>query len=75
MMRSLKQRLLTGFVVFVAAMIFPSTFKAQGRSYSSENVNYVLVLPSPQWRDKTAVERWENEGGRTTTARSEEGIK
>lgn len=50
MMRSLKQRLLTGFVVFVAAMIFPSTFKAQGRSYSSENVNYVLVLPSPQWR-------------------------
>ncbi|HKR22340.1 MAG TPA: hypothetical protein VJS17_07090, partial [Pyrinomonadaceae bacterium] len=49
-MRSLKQRILTSFVVLVAAMLFPSTFNAQTRSYTAENVNYVLVLPSPQWR-------------------------
>jgi hypothetical protein len=40
----------TIFTIVVLAILFPSTFKAQTRSYTDENVDYVLVLPSAQWR-------------------------
>ena len=36
----------TIFTIVVLAILFPSTFKAQTRSYTDENVDYVLVLPS-----------------------------
>ena len=50
MIRPLKQLILTTFVVLITAMLFPSTLKSQTRSYTAENLDYVLVLPSPQWR-------------------------
>src|SRR6476469_4820225 len=36
--------------IVIFAILFPSTFKAQTRSYTAENLDYVLVLPSAQWR-------------------------
>lgn len=36
--------------IVIFALLFPSTFMSQTRSYTAENLNYVLVLPSAQWR-------------------------
>jgi len=50
MKRSLRLRILTFSAVIVSAILFPPTLKGQARSYTAENVNYALVLPSPEWR-------------------------
>lgn len=49
-MHSSKSRALTIGAIAVFAILFPSTFMSQTRSYTAENLNYVLVLPSAQWR-------------------------
>jgi len=45
-----KLRVFTIVTIVVLALILPATLKAQTRSYTDENVDYVLVLPSTQWR-------------------------
>src|ERR1044072_2378444 len=49
-MHSLKSRILTISAIVIFAILFPSTFMSQTQSYTAENLNYVLVLPSAQWR-------------------------
>jgi len=50
MKRSLRLRILMFSAIIVSAILFPPTLKGQARSYTAENVNYALVLPSPEWR-------------------------
>jgi hypothetical protein len=50
MMHFLKSRVLTIGTIVIFAILLPSTFNAQTRSYTAENLDYVLVLPSAQWR-------------------------
>ena len=47
---SFKSRILTIGAIVIFAILFPSNVKSETRSYTAENVNYVLVLPSAQWR-------------------------
>ena len=49
-MHSFKSRVLTIGAMVIFALLFPSTFIGQTRTYTDENLNYVLVLPSAQWR-------------------------
>ena len=51
MRHSFKLRILTISTIMIFAILFPSTLKSQTRSYIAENFNYVLVLPSSQWRE------------------------
>lgn len=48
-MHSFKSRILTIGAMVIFAILFPSTFIGQTRTYTDENLNYVLVLPSAQW--------------------------
>jgi hypothetical protein len=50
MMRSLSLRILTISTIIIFAGFFSSNFKSQTRSYTAENLDYVLVLPTAQWR-------------------------
>jgi hypothetical protein len=50
MVNSLNKRILTIFTIAIFATLSPSTLMGQARTYTDENVNYVLVLPSAQWR-------------------------
>ena len=50
MMRSLSSRILTISTIIIFAGFFSSNFKSQTRSYTAENLDYVLVLPTAQWR-------------------------
>lgn len=45
-----KTRILTIGALVILAILFPSTLMGQTRTYTDENLNYVLVLPSAQWR-------------------------
>src|SRR6185503_491994 len=47
---SIKLRILTIGAIVLFAILLPSKVKSETRSYTAENVNYVLVLPSAQWR-------------------------
>jgi hypothetical protein len=49
-MNSFKSQILTIGAIVIFAILFPSTFMGQTRTYTAENLNYVLVLPSAQWR-------------------------
>lgn len=49
-MHSLKSRILTIGAIVIFAILFPSTFMGQTRTYTAENLNYVLVFPSAEWR-------------------------
>jgi hypothetical protein len=49
-MHSFKSRLLTIGAIVIFAALLPSEVRSQTRSYTTENINYVLVLPSSQWR-------------------------
>ena len=48
-MHSFKSLILIIGVIVIFAILFPSTFKSQTRSYADEKLNYVLVLPSAHW--------------------------
>ena len=51
MIFSLKwQRWVMVFVALILAVLFRSTVKSQTWRYTAENHDYVLTLPSPQWR-------------------------
>ena len=50
MMQSLNLRILTISTIIIFAGFFSSNFKSQTRSYTAENLDYVLVLPTAQWR-------------------------
>jgi hypothetical protein len=50
MMRSFNLRILTISTIVIFAGFLSSNFKSQTRSYTAENLNYVLVLRTPQWR-------------------------
>jgi hypothetical protein len=50
MMHSLKSRILIISTTAIFAILFPSSLMSQTRTYTAENLNYVLVLPSAQWR-------------------------
>lgn len=50
MMQSLSLRILTISMIVIFAGLFSSNFKSQTRSYTAENLDYVLVLPTAQWR-------------------------
>lgn len=50
MMDFLKSGILIISAIVVFAILSPSTLKGQTRSYTAENLDYVLVLPSAQWR-------------------------
>jgi hypothetical protein len=50
MMQSLNLRILTISTIVIFAGLFSSNFKSQTRSYTAESVDYVLVLPTAQWR-------------------------
>ncbi len=50
MMHSFKSRILIISAIAILAILFPSTLMSQTRTYTAENLNYVLVLPSAQWR-------------------------
>ena len=41
---------LTISMIVIFALLLPSTVKSQTRSHTAENLNYVVVLPSAQWR-------------------------
>lgn len=49
-MQSFKSRFLTMSAIVIFAILFPSTSMSQTRTYTDENLNYVLVFPSAQWR-------------------------
>ena len=49
-MQSLNSRILTIATIIIFAGFFSSNFKSQTRSYTAENLDYVLVLPTAQWR-------------------------
>lgn len=50
MMHLFKSRVLIINTIAIFAILFPSTLISQTRTYTAENLNYVLVLPSAQWR-------------------------
>lgn len=45
-----KLRLLTLSAIAIFALLLPPGVNSQTRSYTNENLNYVLVLPSAEWR-------------------------
>lgn len=45
-----KSRILTIGAIVIFAILFSSTVVGQTRTYTDEDLNYVLVLPSAQWR-------------------------
>ena len=49
-MHSLSLRILTISAIVILGGLFSSNFKSQTRSYTAENLDYVLVLPTAQWR-------------------------
>ena len=49
-MNSFKSLLLTISALVIFAALFPTDVRSQTRSYTNENLNYVLVFPSTQWR-------------------------
>ncbi len=49
-MHSFKSRILTISAIVIFAILFPSTLVGQTRTYTAENLNYVLVFPSAEWR-------------------------
>ena len=69
-MHSFKSRILTIGAIVIIAVLFPSTFMGQTRTYTAENLNYVLVLPSAHWRainvpgiaNDTTEFRYDNDG-------------
>ena len=50
MQHSFKFQILTMSAIVMLAILFPSSLRSQTRSYTAEDLNYVLVLPSAQWR-------------------------
>jgi hypothetical protein len=50
MMHSLNSRILTIAMIIIFAGVFSADIKGQTRSYTAENLDYVLVLPTAQWR-------------------------
>ena len=70
MRHSFKLQILAIGAILIFALVFPSTLMSQARSYTAENLNYVLVLPSTQWRavnvpgiDHDSTEfRYDNDG-------------
>jgi hypothetical protein len=46
----MQSRILTMGAIIIFALVFPSTLKSQTRTYAADRLNYVLVLPSAQWR-------------------------
>jgi len=50
MMHSFKPRILLISTTFILAMLFAPALMSQTRTHTAENLNYVLVLPSAQWR-------------------------
>jgi hypothetical protein len=70
MMHFLKTRIFIISAIVVFAILFPSTFNGQTRTYTAKNRDYVLTLPSAEWRainvpgianDNTEF-RYENDG-------------
>ncbi len=49
-MNFLRLGLLSIFTMLIVAMIFPSTAWSETRTYTAEDLDYVLVLPSARWR-------------------------
>lgn len=49
-MNSFKSKLLTIVAIAIFAVLFPFDVKSQTRRHTNQNLNYVLVLPSAQWR-------------------------
>ena len=49
-MNSFKSRFLTMSAIVIFAILFPATSMSQMRTHIDENLNYVLVFPSAQWR-------------------------
>src|ERR1041384_1665727 len=49
-MQSFSLRILTISMIVIFAGLFSSNFKSQTRSNTAENLDYVLVLPTAQWR-------------------------
>ena len=45
-----KLRILTISTIVIFALLLPSAVKSQTRSHTADNLNYVVVLPSAQWR-------------------------
>jgi len=69
-MHSLNLRILTISMIIIFAGFFSSDIESQTRSYTAENLDYVLALPNDQWRainvpgvanDSTEF-RYDNEG-------------
>jgi len=56
MMHSFKLRILTISMIVVFALLLPATVRSQTRSHTAENLNYVVVLPSAQWRSNDGTE-------------------
>ena len=56
MMHSFKLRLITISMIVVFALLLPATVRSQTRSHTAENLNYVVVLPSAQWRSNDGTE-------------------
>lgn len=50
MMHLFNSRVLIINTIAILVILFPSTLMSQTRTYTAENLNYVLVLPSEQWR-------------------------
>src|SRR5689334_17886607 len=50
MMHAFKSRILIVGAIAILTIVFPSSLMGQTRTYTAENVNYALVLPSEQWR-------------------------
>jgi hypothetical protein len=43
-------------MIVVFALLLPATVRSQTRSHTAENLNYVVVLPSAQWRSNDGTE-------------------
>ena len=50
MRHSFKLQLITISTIAIFALLFPLNVIGQARSYTSPNLNYVIVLPSARWR-------------------------
>ena len=50
MKQTLKFGLFTIATIVILALLLPSTLQAQTWSYTDDNLDYVLVLPSSEWR-------------------------
>ena len=49
------RRLTTWVILILVVVLFPSAVKNQTLSYTDDNADYVLELPSPRWRTITVA--------------------